>query len=196
MLVYENKSKKIKAYALDCEHWDDFTVLFGERGACGGCWCMNWRLKKADFEAQKGEKNKQAMYQLVENDESVGILLYINDQPAGWCAASPRNQYGRLERSRVFKRVDDLPVWSITCFFIAKPFRRQGLSAELIQATVNFCIQNGAAVIEAYPEIPYNSNEPAAFLWKGIPSVFEKAGFRETVRRSKWKRMMRYYVQK
>ncbi|MCO7126981.1 hypothetical protein NIE88_14515 [Sporolactobacillus shoreicorticis] len=96
MLIYENRTRKIEAYMLDREHWDDFALLFGERGACGGCWCMYWRLKKAQFEAQKGEKNKQAMRQLVENGQPVGVLLYIDSQPAGWCAAAPREEYKRL----------------------------------------------------------------------------------------------------
>lgn len=194
MLVYENKDKAIKAYALDLAHWHDFTDLFGERGACGGCWCMSWRLRKAEFDAQKGEQNKQAMLQLVKNGEPIGVLMYVDGQPVGWCAAAPRDKYVRLERSRVFKRIDDLPVWSISCFFIDKSYRRQGLSLALIQAAVQFCKLQGASMIEAYPEVPYNANVPGAFLWTGIPSVFEKAGFVETVRRSKWKRMMRYQI--
>jgi len=38
------------------EAWSDFESLFGVRGACGGCWCMLWRLKRSEFEQQKGEK--------------------------------------------------------------------------------------------------------------------------------------------
>ncbi|MCL1632624.1 GNAT family N-acetyltransferase [Sporolactobacillus sp. CPB3-1] len=194
MLVYENKSKKIKAFALDREHWHDFSILFGERGACGGCWCMNWRLKKSDFEVQKGKENQLAMRRLVESGEPVGILLYVDGSPVGWCAVAPRKQLIRLTYSRVFKQLDDLPVWSITCFFIAKTHRRMGLSAELIQAAVRYGMLQGAPIIEAYPEYPYDSNVPDAFLWKGVPSVFRRAGFTETVRHSKWKLMMRYIV--
>jgi GNAT superfamily N-acetyltransferase len=196
MLVYENKNKGIEAYSLDLDHWNDFVRLFGERGACGGCWCMIWRLKKAEFDAQKGEQNRQSMRHLVESGEPIGVLLYVEGQPAGWCAAAPRKVYVRLERSRVFKPIDAQPVWSISCLFIAKSYRRQGLSAELVQAAIHFCGQHGATMIEAYPEVPYDKNIPGAFLWKGIPSVFERIGFVETVRRSKWKRMMRYQIKK
>ncbi|MCO7176156.1 GNAT family N-acetyltransferase [Sporolactobacillus kofuensis] len=195
MLVYENEEKNSKAYSLDEEHWHDFTQLFGERGACGGCWCMSWRLRKAEFDAQKGETNKEAMHELVKSGKPIGVLMYVDDVPAGWCAVAPRDEYLRLEKSRVFSRIDDQPVWSISCFFIAKPNRRQGMSSELIQAAISFCKYHKATVIEAYPELPYNADVPGAFLWKGIPSVFEKAGFVETVRRSKWKRMMRYQIQ-
>ena len=68
---YENVNKNFVALKLDKCNWHDFVELFGERGACGGCWCMSWRLKKSDFERQKGLKNKQAMYELVKNEEII-----------------------------------------------------------------------------------------------------------------------------
>lgn len=191
MKIYENLDRNLSAVPLDPEHWDDFVRLFGEHGACGGCWCMSWRRRKSDFDAGKGEANKQAMKDLVDRRQPVGVLLNQDGQPIGWCAAAPREVYIRLERSRVFKRLDPLPVWSISCFFIDKPFRRKGYSLDLIQAALNFCRMNGAETVEAYPEVPYSERVPDPFLWTGLPSVFEKAGFHETVRRSKWKRMMR-----
>ena len=48
---------KLKFRALTKETWKDFENLFGERGACGGCWCMSWRIKKAEFEKCKGDGN-------------------------------------------------------------------------------------------------------------------------------------------
>ncbi|WP_332237672.1 GNAT family N-acetyltransferase [Sporolactobacillus sp. KGMB 08714] len=195
MLVYENTEKGLTAFSLDKDRWDDFTALFGRNGACGGCWCMSWRLKKADFEAGKGESNKAAMRRLAEQHAPLGVLMYLGAAPIGWCAAAPRENYLRLKYSRVFKRIDQEPVWSVSCLFLAKANRRKGLAVELIRAAVSFCKLNGATCIEAYPAVPYSREVPAAFLWTGIPSSFETAGFKETVRRSKWKRMMRYTVE-
>lgn len=194
MLVYENRDKGLEAYSLGMDRWKDFTSLFGRNGACGGCWCMSWRLKKADFEAQKGEGNKQAMKQLIEQDEPAGVLMYLGGEPVGWCAVAPREKYIRLEHSHIFKRIDDRPVWSVSCFYLSKANRRKGLSVELIHAAISYGKLHGAEVIEAYPAVPYDRSVPGAFLWTGVPSAFEKAGFREVVRRSKWKRMMRYSV--
>src|SRR5215470_5626040 len=103
---------------LSTETWSDFETLFGERGACGGCWCMFWRLKRSDFERQKGAKNKAAVKKLVESGEALGILAYLDNQPVGWCAVAPREAYTALERSRLLKPIDAQPVWSISCFFI------------------------------------------------------------------------------
>jgi GNAT superfamily N-acetyltransferase len=194
MLVYENKTMNLSAYSLDITHWEDFEELLGERGGCGGCWCMSWRLKMAEFEKQKGELNKLNMKYLVENNEDIGVIVYIDGNPIGWCASAPREKFVRLENSRILKRIDNEPVWSITCLFLSKAYRRKGISVEVIKAVINYCKLKGANIIEAYPVIPYENKIPDAFLWTGIPSSFEKAGFVIVEKRSKWKWMMRYYI--
>lgn len=194
MLVYENKDMNLSVYSLDNTLWDDFEKLFGDKGACGGCWCMSWRLKKSEFEKYKGEINKNYMHGLVNMNEILGVLAYVNGKPIGWCAVAPREKYIRLEASRVFKRVDNEPVWSITCLFVSKAYRRKGVSTELIKAAINYCKLNGVGIVEAYPTVPYDKYVPDAFLWTGVPSVFEEAGFTIAANRSKWKHLMRYYI--
>ncbi|HEY8888789.1 MAG TPA: GNAT family N-acetyltransferase [Clostridium sp.] len=194
MKLYSNKEKNIDIYTLDITRWKDFETLFGERGACGGCWCMSWRLRKSEFEKQKGTMNKEAMKRLVEQNESIGVLAYIGRDVIGWCAVAPREVYLRLEKSRVLKRIDDEPVWSISCLFITKAYRRKGISALLIKGAINYCKTNGATIIEAYPVVPYSSKVPDAFMWKGMPTTFEKVGFVVAERRSNSKPIMRYYL--
>lgn len=185
---------KLKLFPLEKSRWKDFEELFGERGACGGCWCMSWRLKSKDFERQKGTENKKAMKIIVNKNELPGIIGYLNNKPVGWCSVAPREKFIVLERSKVLARVDLNPVWSITCFFIAKPYRRQGLSGELLKGAINFCKKKKVKIIEAYPMEPYNENIPAVFAWTGIPSVFEKLGFKVAERRSPKRPIMRYYL--
>ncbi len=172
--------------------WKDFEKLFGERGACGGCWCMYWRLRNKDFESQKGEGNKKAMKQLVEQKELIGLIAYLKKEPIGWCSVAPRENFIRLANSRVLKPVDDKHVWSIVCFFIDKKYRKQGYSVELLKGVIEFSKKKGAKILEGYPTQPYSENIPAAFAWTGIPSAFEKAGFKEVARRSKTRPIMRY----
>ena len=195
---------KITVKPLSGSTWKDFENLFGERGACGGCWCMAWRLSASDFEKKKGTGNKKAMKSLVKKKEQIGLIGYLGKQPVGWCSVAPREKFIRLENSRVLKKIDDSPVWSISCFFIDKKFRRMGLSSELLKGVIEFCkkmnrkksIKPGDKIhiLEGYPSVPYDKNIPAAFAWTGIPSAFEKAGFTEAARRSKSRPIMRYYL--
>jgi GNAT superfamily N-acetyltransferase len=172
--------------------WNDFVELFGDKGACGGCWCMNWRLKAADYNMQKGEGNKKAMKKLVRK-VSPGVMAYAKDKAIGWCAVAPRDEYIRLETSRVLKPVDDWPVWSVSCFFIAKEFRGKGLAVPLLKAAVDFAISKGATIVEGYPTEPTNGRMADVFAWTGIAAIFQKAGFKEVVRRSKGRPIMRYF---
>ena len=107
--------------------WTDFEELFGPNGACAGCWCMFWRLERAMFKKTKGDGNRQILKGIVETGEQPGILAYDGATAVGWCGIAPREKLIALENSRILKRVDDQPVWSITCFFVLKEARRQGI---------------------------------------------------------------------
>lgn len=190
----QKTEKGFQFFPLNPDRWDDFEELFGERGACGGCWCMTWRVKKSVFDKQKGSGNKKAMKKIVTAGSEPGLLAYAEGRAVGWCAVAPREEFIRLEGSRVLAPVDDRPVWSITCFFITKEFRRKGLSAELLKAVIQYARKKKVKILEAYPAEPYADNIPAAFAWTGIPSAFIKAGFEEVARRSKTRPIMRYYL--
>jgi GNAT superfamily N-acetyltransferase len=182
----------LEFYPLTEDRWSNFETLFGERGACGGCWCMWWRLKQSEFEKQKGNKNKEAMYQIVKSGDIPGILAYYQNKPIAWCSVSPREKYLRLDRSRVLKPVDHEPVWSIVCFFIAKPYRRMGLTVELLKYVIKYCKEQGAKIIEGYPIDPKKPNIPDVFAYTGLMAAFKKTGFKEVARRSETRPIMRY----
>lgn len=191
------KNKKVlnkEFHPLTKDRWGDFEQLFGERGACGGCWCMWWRLKRSVFDKQKGEGNKQAMKAIVNSGEIPGILAYASGQPVGWCSVAPRQNYSVLERSRILKPVDEKPVWSIVCFFIHKKFRNSGLSTEMINAAKKFVKQNGGEIIEGYPLDPKKGRTADVFVYTGLASAFKKNGFVEVARRSETRPIMRYYL--
>lgn len=185
---------KLEVHPLTPDRWADFEQLFGERGACGGCWCMWWRLKRSEFEKQKGAKNKRTMRKIVASGEVPGILAYAGAEPVGWCAVGPREWYPVLQRSRTLKPVDDQSVWSITCFFVARPYRRRGVSSQLLKAAVAHARMRAARVIEGYPVEPKKGQLPDAFAWIGLPSTFRKAGFVEVLRRSPTRPIMRHTV--
>ena len=182
----------LEFHPLTPDRWADFEQLFGPRGATGGCWCMWWRLKRSEFDRQKGEGNRQAFEQIVSAGEIPGILAYAGNQAVGWCAIAPRENYPLLENSRTLKRIDEEPVWSITCFFVAKSFRRQGVTLQLIKAAVEYARGRGATLVEAYPVEPRSEEMPVVFAYTGFAATFREAGFVEVARRSETRPMMRY----
>jgi GNAT superfamily N-acetyltransferase len=175
--------------------WGDLERLFGERGACGGCWCMWARLPRAEFQAGVGAPNKRALRRLVAAGKPPGILAYVKGEPAGWCAVGPRAGFRRLEASRILKPVDERPVWSIVCLFIARPFRRRGLSVRLLEEAARFAASRGATLVEGYPT-DARAKQADAFVWTGLASAFERAGFAEVARRSRTRPIMRRAVRR
>ena len=89
-------------FAATKDRWKDLEKLFGERGACAGCWCMVWRRPRKDYEAGKGVGNKRAFKKLVTSGEVPGILAYDGDKPIGWCSVAPRETFLDFQKSRAF----------------------------------------------------------------------------------------------
>jgi GNAT superfamily N-acetyltransferase len=144
---------------------------------------MWWRLPAAQWRAQKGNGNRKAMRSLVQAKKIPGLLAYVDGKAVGWCAVGPRPDFVRFSKSRVLKPVDEKPVWSVTCFFVAKDYRRQGVTVALLKAAAEFARKQGAEILEGYPT-DAKRDQPDVFVYTGLASAYRKAGFKEVVRRS------------
>jgi len=194
MKTKQAKNIKLEFHPVTKKRWSDFEALFGEKGACGGCWCMLWRLTRKEFEQQKGEANRQAMKAIMESGDIPGLLAYSGKQPIAWCSVAPREKFPALDRSRVLKKIDDKPVWSISCFFIHKDFRKQGLSVNILEAVITYVKEQGGKIVEGYPVEPKKGKTADVFAWTGLASFFKKAGFVECARRSETRPIMRFHI--
>ena len=181
----------LEIHPATAERWDDLVALFGLKGALGGCWCMWNRQTTREYEQHKGDANREMLQALVGDVRPPGLLAYLDGSAVGWVAVAPREQYGRLQRSRVTKPVDDVPVWSISCFVIARKHRGRGIGRALVRAAVDFARTGGAVAVEGYPVEPRSNRMPSIYAWMGLASMFEAEGFREIARRSETRPLMR-----
>jgi GNAT superfamily N-acetyltransferase len=186
--------EEITYHPVTPDRWADLETLFGDGGSCAGCWCMWWRIKRAEFEKQGGAGNRAALKALVDAGHIPGLLAYTAGEPVGWVSVDPREDYPVLGRSPVLKPVDDQPVWSIVCFYVAKPYRNQGLMRSLLRAAVDYARQNGATIVEGYPVTPRQEKIEDAEAFTGLIATFEEAGFVEAARRSEKRPIMRYNI--
>ena len=185
----------LEFHPLTPKRWPDFEGLFGARGACGGCWCMYWRLTYSEFEREKGSGNRRSIKAIVESGGIPGILAYHRQGAIGWCAVAPRDSIPRLDRSRILKRIDESPVWSITCFFVDKSHRNRELTVQLLEAVTEYVREQGGKILEGYPVEPKKDRMPDPFAYTGLASAFRKAGFTECARRSETRPIMRIRLQ-
>lgn len=165
------------------DRWKDLEKLFGERGACAGCWCMVWRRPRKEYEAGKGAGNKRALKKLVISGEVPGILAYDGDRPIGWCSVAPRETFLTLQKSRALAIVDSKPVWSITCLFIDKLHRNRGVAVAMLKAACDYVRSQGGKVVEGYPSVTAKKM-PDAWVWTGVLPAFLSAGYKEVKRPS------------
>lgn len=163
---------------------DDIAAVMNDCGDASHCWCAFWSRPRSEFQRDWGEGNKRWFMRRLETAaHPPGVVAYLDGAPAGWCAIAPRSDYSRLASSRNLAPVDDAPVWSITCFVVAKRFRRQGLMRILIDGAVAFARERGARCVEAYP-LDAERKLASGELYVGLLSAFRDAGFEEVLRRS------------
>jgi GNAT superfamily N-acetyltransferase len=154
---------------------------------------MYWRIPRQEFQRNYGQGNRLLLQRAIEEGKTPGILAYHEGRPVGWCSIAPREDFPVLGRSPTLRPIDDLPVWSIVCFFVAGPLRRSGMTHAMIRAAIQYAQDHGARIIEAYPIDPETKSlEYERYM--GLTTTYEAEGFIVVCRRSLRRPIMRYFV--
>jgi GNAT superfamily N-acetyltransferase len=172
--------------------WSDLEALFDLPGGSivRGCWCMYYRNSGKASTAAWGVDNRQQLCELVDTGTVPGLVGYLGGEPVGWISLGPREDYRKLQRSPIMKPVDEVEVWSVVCTYVAKSHRGQGLQHRLLDAAIRYASEQGVRTLEAYPvDKPERSHDD--FMFFGSRSLYDRAGFREIVRRSPTRVVMR-----
>lgn len=150
-------------------------------GDGGSCWCQWWMLRSAEFEATPRDERRDLLRRDLHADPPSGLVAYVDGVPAGWVKVSPRPDQPRLAHTRNVPKspepLDDPTVWAITCFVVRREFRRNGLSAQLLDAAVAHASAHGARVVEGYPVDTATTRASSNALYHGTLSTFTDAGF-------------------
>jgi len=181
---------KLSVRPLTPELWPALEDLFGKSGASNGCWCMYWRLGPAYHERPR-DRNKAAFRKLVKRGPPLGLLAFDDDLAVGWCQLTPREALPWLDRARLLPRVDAAPVWSLSCFYVRRGYRRRGVTSALIAAALTAARRAKASALEAYP-IDTGAPKSTANLFTGTASTFARAGFKTVARRAPHRPVMRH----
>jgi GNAT superfamily N-acetyltransferase len=187
-MAVSKSSMKLTIRPLTPDLWPALEDLFGKIGACNGCWCMYWRIGSA-YRKRPREENQAAFREVVEHGPPPGLLAFDGDVAVGWCQLTPRDALPWLDRAWRLKRVDVVPVWSLSCFYVRRGYRRRGVTSVLIAAALKAAKRVKAPALEAYP---LDAALTPSASGTGYASTFARAGFKTVARRVPPRPMMRH----
>ncbi len=176
----------IRVISASRDRFDDVDRALTGGGDGASCWCQWWMVRAKDFDGMTRDQRRERLKSDLAAEPASGLVAYVDDVPAGWVKVSARTAQPRLALTRNFQQspepFDDPSVWAVTCFVVRREFRRQGVSAALLDAAVAHARTYGARVVEGYPIDTLVSAASSNDLYHGALSTFLDAGFREVAR--------------
>jgi GNAT superfamily N-acetyltransferase len=151
---------------------------------------MYWRIGRG-YDDRASEANRDDFHAIVDRGPPPGLLAFAGDLAVGWCQITRRDDLDWLNEFPRLKRVDEVPVWSISCFYVRVGWRKKGVATALIQAAVEAAREAGAPAVEAYP-LDQELTPSSSFT--GFLSTFERAGFEVVARHDPPRPIVRHHL--
>ena len=155
--------------------WEAFADLVERNnGIYGGCWCIVYHV-----EYQRGVSDPRTLKEeLVLAGRAHAALVFDNNGIAqGWC------QYGspeelELRHGREYRKDPPPPAgWRITCIFVDKRHRGQGIARAALEGALAEIANAGGGLVEAISETTTGRESQGRFLFSGTVELFEEFGF-------------------
>ena len=162
--------------ALDAGTWDAFAELVERNnGIFGGCWCLGWHPEGR----QKGLDRRSAKEDRVRTGGAHAALVLDEDGAAqGWCQYGSPAELPRIKhRLEYDKDAPPLPDWRITCFWVDKKHRGQGIARTALEGALDQIAQAGGGLVEAISEVTAGREAQGRFLYSATVELFEDCGF-------------------
>jgi ribosomal protein S18 acetylase RimI-like enzyme len=161
---------------LDASTWDAFADLVERNnGIFGGCWCIGWHPEAG----QPGVDYRTAKEHRVRTGEAHAALVFDDQGLAqGWAQyGSPQELPGIKHRRAYDKDAPPLPDWRITCFWVDRKHRGQGIARMALEGALHQIATAGGGLVEAIPEVTAGREAQGRFLFSASVELFEEYGF-------------------
>lgn len=160
-----------------------FEAFFSARGAPNWCWCMAFRRTPDEVKVASAANSRRQIVARIRDGVPVGLLAYDGPEAVGWVSVAPRDTF----RLKGAPAPDGADVWAISCFYVPRARRRQGMMRQLIAGAVAHARANGATIVEAYPV----EAESPSYRHMGFVPVLADAGFDDLGKAGKRRHVMR-----
>jgi GNAT superfamily N-acetyltransferase len=160
---------------LDPSTWEAFAELVERNnGVYGGCWCIAFHT-----EYQRGVSDPRTLKeQLVRAGRAHAALVFDEDGAAqGWCQYGSPEELGLKHRREYLKDPPPRADWRITCIFVDKRHRRQGIARAALEGALAEIAAAGGGLVEAISEVTAAREAQGRFLFSATVELFEQYGF-------------------
>lgn len=164
--------------SLDSSTWDAYAALIERHnGVWGGCWCMGFHAKGPGW-GVSAEMNRDEKQALVRAGQAHAALAFDGADCVGWCQFGAPGELPRIKNRRAYEAgLVALPDWRITCFFVDRRRRGEGVAKAALGGALDLIARRGGGTVEAYPESMEGRSTPSNHLYVGTVPMFETFGF-------------------
>jgi GNAT superfamily N-acetyltransferase len=164
---------------LDADTWDAYAGL-AERhnGVWGGCWCV-WFHLYPDPPERRQLGNREFKHQLVEQGRAHAAIVFDADEAIAWAQYGPVAEVANIHHRKQWEReVVTPPDYRITCLFVDRRYRRQGIAAVAVKGALALIAAAGGGLVESYPhDLPPDKKTSSSFLYNATRTMYEQLGF-------------------
>ncbi|HEY1385641.1 MAG TPA: GNAT family N-acetyltransferase [Dongiaceae bacterium] len=166
--------------------WPQFAQLVERHnGIWGGCWCMSFHEEGVGRHKTPAQ-NRSEKEARVCAGRAHAALVYDGKTCVGWCQFGPADELPRIKHKRAYDEgLKALPDWRITCFFVDKSYRGQGVASAALAGALKEIARLGGGTVESYPEDVAGRSTSSSFLHNATLAMFERQGFKRTRRLGK-----------
>jgi GNAT superfamily N-acetyltransferase len=159
--------------ALDAATWDAFAHLPEKHNGAGfGCWCTWFHPRVDRLETEDGRAYEE---RLVREGKAHAALVFDGDAAVAWCQYGSPDELPRIYHRKQYDatRTEEAPDYRITCFFVDRDYRRQGVAAVAHRGALDLVAKAGGGVVEGYPRDTQGKKVSSSFLYSATRSLFE-----------------------
>ena len=166
--------------ALSPKNWEAFAGLVERHnGIFGGCWCTYFHPSCAERgPGYEGSKAMKKAY--VEEGRAHAALVMDGDEAVAWAEYGPPDELPNIHHRKEYDATKEAdPDYRITCVFVDKRHRRQGVTELAITGALEMIAEAGGGVVESYPhDLTHQTKKmSSSFLYNGTRRLYERMGF-------------------
>lgn len=160
---------------LQAATWPDFAALVERHdGVWGGCWCLGFHAEGGE----RGSHRRARKEERVRAGQAHAALVYDEAECVGWCQFGSPGELPRIKFRKAYETgLGELPDWRITCFFVDRRYRGQGVASAALGGALEEIARLGGGVVESSPQDTGSQRVSAGFLYNATTSLFEQHGF-------------------